>query len=194
MNCMRIEQEGDAGIKAFARMLEHAFAAVGRDDRQAHVLGVQHAVGVRMVHRARMECRDLVVVQVGGDEGLGGKAAGDGLDVGGGKAVAVQPLGVVGEVLADRCHDQRIAAEQLQVVGNVAGGAAEFAAHFRYQESDVENVDFFGQDMVLEPVLEQHDVVIGQRTADQDMHCFVLQSKKAHYPGARAQRQARHAA
>ena len=78
----------------------------------------------------------------------------------------------------------------LQIVGDVTCGAAEFAAHFGHQEGDIENVDFFGQDVVLESILKHHDVVIGQRTADQDMHCFCSSFEKAHYPGAGTQRQA----
>ncbi len=87
-----------------------------------------------------------------------------------GKAEVLQALRVGREVVAHRRHDQRMAAQQLQVVGDVARAAAVFAAHLRHQEGDVEDVDLFGQDVVLELVLEHHDGVVGHRTADQCLH------------------------
>ena len=65
-----VEDERDARFVEFARVLQHAVAAVRRDDAELHVLRIGDVVQVRMHHRARMERRDLVVVEVGGDEGL----------------------------------------------------------------------------------------------------------------------------
>ena len=65
---------------------------------------------------------------------------------------------------------QRLAAQQLQVVGDVAGAAAEFAAHVRHQEGHVQDVDLFRQDVVLEVVVEHHDGVVGHGAADQSVH------------------------
>ena len=48
------------------------------------VLGIRHLVEVRLLHRAGVEGRDLVVIQVGGDEGLGGVLRLDQLHVVGG--------------------------------------------------------------------------------------------------------------
>ncbi|MNC89462.1 hypothetical protein D3C83_54010 [compost metagenome] len=67
-------------------------------------------------------------------------------------------------------HDQRIAAEQLEIVSNVAGAAAELAAQVRHQEGDVQDVQLVGQDVVLETVAEHHDGVVGDRAADQRAH------------------------
>ena len=74
------------------------------------------------------------------------------------------------DVLADGRHDQRILAQQLQVVGDVAGGAAVLAAHVRREEADVEDVQLVGEQVVLEAVREHHDGVVGDRAGDEDFH------------------------
>ena len=83
-------------------------------------------------------------------------------------------LAVRTEILADGRHRDRIAAEQLEVVGDVARAAAELAAHARHQERHVEDVHLVRQDVVLELVLEHHDGVVGERTADQRRHRAVV--------------------
>ena len=64
----------------------------------------------------------------------------------------VQAVGIRLIVVAHGRHDQRIAAEHLQRVGDVAGASAEFAAHVGHQEGDVEDVDLVGKDVVLEVI------------------------------------------
>ncbi len=82
-------------------------------------------------------------------------------------AVPVQPLRIGGEVVPDGGHDVARVAQQLQVVGDVAGAAAELAAHLQHQERHVQHVQLVGQDVVPEVVLEHHDGVEGHRAADQ---------------------------
>ena len=115
-----------------------------------------------------MKGGDLVVVQIGGDEGLGGELGVDHPDVLGRHAVARQPLAVGREVAAHGRHGYADIAEELQVVGDVAGAAAEFAAQLRHQERHVQHVDLVGQDVIGEAVAEHHDGVEGHRAADQD--------------------------
>ena len=162
----RIENEGDAGCLELLRVGQHAVAAVGGDDAELGVLNVANGIEVGMVHGARMEGGDLVVVQVGGDEGLGGKAAGHLPHMIGGKAKLLEAVHVGGGVVADSGHDAGFAAQQLEVVGDVAGAAAELAAHVRHQEGDVEDMNLLGQDVVLELVVEHHDGVVGHGAAD----------------------------
>ena len=81
------------------------------------------------------------------------------------QAVHVRPA-----VAADGRHDQRFPAEQLQRIGDVAGAAAELPPHLRHQEGHVQNVDLLWQDMVLEAIMENHDCVISNRTANQCFH------------------------
>jgi hypothetical protein len=121
---------------------------------------------VRMHHRAGVEGGDLVVVEVGGDEGLRGEAAGDRRTWSRRCRARRAARGRAG-VVADGGHDQRLAAEQLEVVGDVAGAAAELAPHLGHQEGHVQDVHLLGQDVVLEAVLEHHDGVVGDRAADE---------------------------
>ena len=79
----------------------------------------------------------------------------------------LHPLAVRAEVLAARSPSDRLAAQQLEVVGDVAGAAAELAAHARHQERHVQDVHLVRQDVVLELVREHHDGVVGERSADQ---------------------------
>ena len=59
-------------------MIEHALPPIGRDQSQLHAARIDHAIQVRMIHRARMKRRDLVGIQVGGDVGLRRELAIDG--------------------------------------------------------------------------------------------------------------------
>jgi hypothetical protein len=55
----------------------------------------------------------------------------------------------------------------MQRVGDVARAAAELATHGGHEEAHVEDVYLFRQDVFPEPALEGHDVVVGERAADQ---------------------------
>jgi hypothetical protein len=65
-----VEQRGDAGLRQLREMVLHALLAVGRDDPQREVRRLRNAASVRLVHRARVERGDLVVVEIGDDERL----------------------------------------------------------------------------------------------------------------------------
>jgi hypothetical protein len=117
-----------------------------------------------------MESGDLVVVKIGGNESLRGEAARDFPDMTGIQPELLESVHVGRTVVADGGHDQRFTAQQFQVVGNVAGAAAEFSPHVRHQKGDIEDVDLLGQDVILEAVAEYHDGVVGHRTADKCFH------------------------
>ena len=151
-------------------MLDHALAPVRRDDAELDAGSIGHPVLVGEIHRSGVEGGDLVVVQVGGDEGLGGEAVGDVPDMSGVESEGLQARGIGREIVAHRGHDDRLAAQQLQAIGDVAGAAAILAAHVRHQERHVQDMDLFGQDMVLELVVEHHDGVEGHGTADECAH------------------------
>lgn len=51
----RIEDEWNAGFGELARMLDHALAAIRRDDAELDAVVAIHLVLVREIHRARME-------------------------------------------------------------------------------------------------------------------------------------------
>ena len=151
-------------------MLQHALLAVRADDRQRGAERARNVVFVRVIHRAGMKRGDLIVVEVGGDERLRGELSGYALQMLGADAQAAQALEVGPDVLADRRHDERILAEELQVVRDVARGAAIFAAHLRRKKADVEDVQLIGQQVVTEAVGKHHDGVVGDRTGDQCFH------------------------
>src|SRR5713101_7474191 len=166
----RVEHERNAQLCELARVLQHALAPVGRNDREVRVELRRYFVQMRIIHRSGMEGRDLVVVQVGGDERLGGERIGHLshailLD-----AELLEPLEVQQGVVADGGHRQWIGAEKLQVVGYIAGATAELPPQLGNEEGHIQDVDLFGQDVLPETAAEYHDVVVRDRAADQDAH------------------------
>src|SRR3989338_4058117 len=178
----RIEYPRDVRLVEFARVLQHAFAPVRRNDPQGNVGGVADMVVLGKTHRAGVERGDLVVIQIGGDERLPGVAAGDMADVRLRNAELLQAQRISGKVVADRRHDQRVAAEQLEVIRDVARAAAELAAHLRHQKRHIQDVNLLGQNVLLELIRKYHDGVVGHRTANQCVHrktsCQSLKSSK----------------
>jgi len=55
-------------------------------------------------------------------------------------------------------------------LGDVARAAAEHAPDIRNQEADVQDVNLVRQDAILEAILKDHDVVVGDGTADERGH------------------------
>ncbi|KAG1264749.1 hypothetical protein G6F65_014310 [Rhizopus arrhizus] len=117
-----------------------------------------------------MEGGDLVVVVVGGDERLRGEQLIDHAHARQVDAQAFEVFAVRAEVRPHGAHRARLAAQQAQVVGDVAGAATELAAHARHQEGHVQDVHLVRQDVILELVREHHDGVEGKRTTDQSGH------------------------
>jgi len=121
-----------------------------------------HAVRVAVLHRPGVERSDLVVIEVGGNEGLRGELALDHLHVLGRDPGAGEPLAVGPKVGSDGRHRQARVPEQREVVGNVAGTTAVLAAHLRNEERDVQDMDLVGQDVIGEAICEHHDGVEGE--------------------------------
>jgi hypothetical protein len=162
-----IEDERNACRGKLRGVVDHSLAPVRRDDAEAHTVDGIDPVQVRGVHRPRMERGDLVVVEIGGDVGLRGVAVGHAGDVAPVDAAAIEPVCVGSKVLTDGRHRQRPATQQVQAVGDVAGAATELPAHLGHVERDVQDVHLVRENVVLEPVLEDHDGVVGNRAADQ---------------------------
>src|SRR5262249_47809441 len=125
---------------------------------------------VGATHRTRVKSRDLVVVQVCGDERLGSKRFGDLAHAVQPDTEALEPLEIKQRIVAYRPHHQRILAEELQVVGDVAGATAELASQLGNEEGNVQDVDLLRQNVFPEVSGKHHDVVVGDRTADQSAH------------------------
>ena len=100
----RVEDEGHAGGDELGGVAQHRLAAIGRDDRQRQVAARRDVDLVRRLHRPRVEGGDLVVVEVGHDEGLGGEGVVDRAHRFGRHAPRLQPLDVAEPVAADRRH------------------------------------------------------------------------------------------
>ena len=82
-------------------------------------------------------------------------------------AELAEALAIRRAVVAERRHDDGLAADRLEVVGDVAGAAAPFAAHLPDLERHRQHVHLVGQDVPPEAVGEHHDGVEGKRAADQ---------------------------
>jgi hypothetical protein len=132
-----------------ARMLQHAFPPVRRDDAELDALRLVHVVRVRVVHRPGMERGDLVVVEIGRDERLRGEGVGDPADVALRQAQFLQPVVVGLVIIPHRRHDERLAPQHLEGVGDVAGAAAELAPQVGHEKRDVQDVGCSGR-MVLD--------------------------------------------
>ena len=109
-----------------------------------------------------MERRDLVVVRVGDDEGLGRVVVLDAGHQGGVHAPGADALEVVAAIVADGGHDHGIATEPAKVVGDVSRAAAELPAQVGHEEGHVQDVQLLGQDLLAEASREGRDGVIGQ--------------------------------
>jgi len=162
----RIEDEGNAVGGELRGVLAHAEVAFGRDDTETNAGGLRHLVDVSVIHRPRMEGRDLIVVGVGGDIRLRGVFVLELTDVIERQTVVEHPGAVGTEIHPDRRHHLAVAPEQLEIVGNVARAAAEIAAQSGHQEGHVQHVDAIRKDMIFEVPLEHHHRVVGHRTAD----------------------------
>ena len=121
-----------------------------------------------------MKRRDLVVVHVGRNKRLRREAVLDLADMLLRQAQFFETISVRLVVLANRGHDQRIAIEHLETVGNIAGTAAELASHVGDQKCHVQNMNLVRQDVVLETVAEHHDGVVGNRSANQRSHSLIV--------------------
>src|SRR5450759_1272785 len=128
-----------------------------------NVAAAGEVIEMRRSHRPGMKGGDLVVIQIRGDESLRRVCAGDFAHVRTRDTERVQPSVIGFSVLAHGGHDQRLAAEHAQIVGDIGSTAAEFAPQSRHQEGYVEHVDLVGQDVLAETTLEHHNVVVGDR-------------------------------
>src|SRR5271167_1351782 len=114
-----------------------------------------------------MKGGDLIVIEVGGDESLRREGSIDHFDVLDGDSLRLHAFLVWPKIMTGGGHDKAAFAEQFQSIGDVRGAAAELAAHLRYQERHIQNMNLVRKDVRLEAVREQQYRVVGYRTADQ---------------------------
>ncbi len=82
---------------------------------------------MRIGHRARVKRGDLIVIDVGRDKRLRGKAAVDLAHEAPTDLQLIETIEIGLRVVADGGHRPRLPVEQLDVVGNIAGAPAEFS-------------------------------------------------------------------
>ena len=148
------------------RVRDHPVAAVRSTDADRDAAVNRDRLPRRVCHRPGMECRELVRVEVRRDVGLRGVLVFQHLHVAQRHAVLRHPVAVRAEVVPDRAHRVAVGLEQSQIVGDVAGAAAEIAAQRRHDEGDVQHVDPLRQDVVPESARVDHHRVVSERTAD----------------------------
>src|SRR5690625_5045837 len=123
-----------------------------------------------MVHCARMKRRNLIIVQIRRDIGLGRISTVDGLDIFPADAVVIHPLGIGLEVTADRPHGNAITAQKSQRIRNIPGATAKFTTHLRNQKGDIQHMNTIRQNFILELAGVDHDGVKGKGAADKCRH------------------------
>src|SRR5690554_7807463 len=101
-----------------------------------------------------MEGGNLVIVDISGDVSLRGVAARYHTEIAPLNTATLQPLGVGRKVCTHRRQRQRLAAQQLQVIGDVAGAAPKFLTQLGHQEGDVQDVDLIRQNVITKAVSE----------------------------------------
>ena len=90
------------------------------------------------------------------------------------------PLRVGLEVAPHGRHRVAGVAQELQVIGNVAGTTAKFAPELRHEEGDIQHVNLVGQDVRGEAVRKHHDGVVGERAAHEGARGFLRTSHCRH--------------
>ena len=148
-------------------MRAHALASIRSHDAQRDIRDIAHAVDVGMIHRAGVEGGDLVVIEIGDDEGLRGVGAVHGAHPLAPDTQLGESLGIDAIVSADCRHHYRLPAQRFQVVCNIARAAAPFATHLADLEGNRKDVRLVGKDVTRKTVREDHDGVECERATDQ---------------------------
>ena len=81
-----------------------------------------------------MKRTNLIVIQIGRNEALRGQRTRQTLQQADINAQLLKPLQVVARIFTYRCNGDRLAPQELQVIGNIASTPTEFAAHAGHQE------------------------------------------------------------
>ena len=82
-------------------------------------------------------------------------------------AAMESPIMLKAHIGAKGRHHDRLAAQRLEVVGDVAGATAPFAAHLADLERDRQHVRLLRQDVPREAIGKHHDGVVGERATDE---------------------------
>ena len=171
-----VVEVGDAEPGAFLGGPGHRVGGVGGDQDEVGLAEAQPVQRARrrVLHRPGIKGGDLVVLEVGVDEARRGEVPLDDLDPLGDDPLRLQPGPVLGEVLPDRTDDLGPLPHQGQVVGDIRRRAPPELLHRVDQERHAQDVHLLGEDVVLEMAREDHDVIVSNRSGDDDSHGRVL--------------------
>ena len=109
-----------------------------------------------------MESGNLVGVQIGGNKRLRYKRARYFVDMGAGNIECIKSVAIGAEIISDRSHNQRLAAQKFKVVRNVSRCTAIFPPHIRHHEGHIQDVYLIGKNMLAKFAVKDHDGVVGE--------------------------------
>ena len=143
-------------------MRQHAFTPIRGHDPQRNGLIGTNRILMRMIHGARVEGRDLIVIEIGGDVGLRRIGIRDLEDIALVDPTPFEPTAVGREILAHRPQRPALPTQEAQIVGNVPGTSAELTAHLWNQKRHVEHVHLVGKNVFPEALGKDHDGIEGK--------------------------------
>jgi hypothetical protein len=114
-----------------------------------------------------MKCGDLIIVCVGGDEGLCCIGIVEAAYAACTDTLHFQAFKIGRAILSDSGHDQWIAAEQFQVVSDIARTPTILASYAGHQKRDIDLVELISQQGFGKASVKGHDGVKRKRTANQ---------------------------
>ena len=77
---------------------------------------------------------------------------------------------IVFSIASKRRKNNWVSLEKFHGVRNVAGRATEVFFEFINHKTDIEDMNVIRQNMVFETIGEIHDVVVGERTGEENGH------------------------
>ena len=86
------------------RMFNHAITSIGRNNANIHRANISDFILMRLTHGTGMKSGDLIVVHIGGDEGLTSIAALNGFDVRGVHVMRLHPFKVWSKIFTNGGH------------------------------------------------------------------------------------------
>ncbi len=149
-------------------MAEHAITTIGRNDAQCDVVNARYINALRLKHRARVETRDLVVVEIGRDVTVSRERAGDVCQRIQPNAKARHALTILRPIVTHRRANDRRSAEQIQRVRDISRTAAKLAAHVFHEKRHIDLVRRARHDVLTKTPLKHTNRVKGHRAANKD--------------------------
>lgn len=120
-------------------------------------------------HGTAVESGDLVVVEIGGDEGVGGGGVGYNFYTCCWYSVFCKPFFVLQKIVSSGGVDDGGTSQEFDAVGDISGGASELFSELIGGKAHIEHVHFFGQNVVFKFVGVHHDVIVGEGAGDDQL-------------------------